>query len=365
MELPIKNPLLALTPEMIKNHQLFDDNGEMLTYKTPREYSAAILKIHSQIPEFTEEMMDEMAENRQTYDSNGVLKTYETDEEFEAAQDEFDAKLGALAEALTEFNASCSDDTADLLDRVRETNDMTANIVSRHDLDYERSRDADSGYGSDITPEERAKDSIRRFLQTLSPTFPRENDGPLIPKRGELIHVHFPAAVLYESISSSNTDLRYVGAGDLYVTNKRFAFVFNSQVRSLPYREIEVFTSGWIPGAGRIRISSSTRARMMEFEVPNVFKVSFYFTYYTNPSFEEQFKAAGNLRFDTEKRRQLIDAYYARAEEGLRQKAAEEAARKAAAMQAPVSAGPGCGVWLFLLVAIGLILILVVTNSGR
>lgn len=362
MDQPIKNQFLALTPEMIKNCQLFDDNGKIRTYKTPGEYSAAIQKILSQIPEVTEEM----EENRQTFDSNGVLKTYETDEEFEAAQDEHLTKLTALTAAVAELVAASSDEVADLLEKTRENCDMAASIASRHGLNQERSQEKDNGDESGSTPEEKTKDSIRRFLQTLSPTFPRENDGPLIPERGELIHLHFPVAALYESISSSNTDLRHVGVGDLYVTNKRFAFVFNSQVRSLPYREVEVFTSDWIPGAGRIRISSSARARMMEFEVPNVFKASFYFTYYTNPSFEEQFRSAGNLRFDTEKRRQLIDAYYARAEEGLRRKAEEEAARKAAPAQAPVSPpGSGCGAWLFLFVVIAIIIILGATYAGR
>ena len=318
------------------------------------------------------ELTEEMFENLQLYDRDGVLQTYETERDYQAALSrrlqevaisagETEDVVNSVKSTLTKINKRVAD-FADKNGLTGYENTIDMGAVDRAYEEYQERLHGDDGN----TPEARVKGEIERFLITLSPSLPVKTDGPLIPKRGEIIHLHFHAD-LSDAVSSSNTDLKSVGAGEFYVTNKRFVFVFDSQVRSLPYREIEVFTCDWVPEPGTVRISSSTRARMMEFSVPNTLKVSFFFAYYTDPAFAERFRRAGNLHFNIENRRQLIDVCYARAEDGLRRRA-EEAAREAAAAQATqvlVSTGPGCGVWVALLVVIAIIVIIVATNLGR
>ena len=283
-----------------------------------------------------QELTEEMVENRQLYDAYGVLQTYDTDEEYTAA-------LARRAGELRAQEQKLNDSMANMLDDVKGMEDMVAQFAAKNGLKYDRQVEGCEAAGATGSPEDRAKDSIRRFLQTLSPTFPSISDCALIPKRGEIVHLEFRTAALYESVSSSNTNLKLIGVGSLYVTNRRFAFVFDSQVRSLPYREIEVFSSDWIPESGRIRISSSSRARMMEFDIPNVFKASFFFAYYTNPLLAAKVRAAGDLGTDTAQRKQLIEEFYDKAKEGLKRKANEpQAVVTSAAQGASGGLAPGC-----------------------
>jgi len=281
------------------------------------------------------ELTDEMINNRQLYDSNGILHTYETDEEYEAAlikrTDELRKQIGQVDNVIAETNVALTG-----------IDDMLERFATEHSVDYKRQFDDCRSQN-----ETNLEDAICRFLESNSPSFPIVRKSSLIPQQGEVIHERLQNSSLYESISSSNTNLRFLGFGDLYITNKRFAFVFNSQVRSIPYRDIEVFTSDWVPDSGRIRVSVSSRARVTEFQVANVLKASFYYSYYTDQAFAAEFKSAGDLRRKSLQRQSLIDSLSAKAKDGYTRKASA----KSEAVGQPD--GTGCAmpfaVWLLLI----------------
>lgn len=106
--------------------------------------------------------------------------------------------------------------------------------------------------------------------------------GFLNPKRGERIYYCERSALLSESISAANSEMKEVGRGDLYVTNKRFVFVYGARVREILYREMSTFICDWLPFRGSVKIGVGTRARMQAFTSIDALMIGLLYHYAQN-----------------------------------------------------------------------------------
>ena len=121
--------------------------------------------------------------------------------------------------------------------------------------------------------------------------FGRESVSVLHVQRGEVVHFDLPDTDMYETISSKNTSLRHLGKGSLVLTNKRMVFVYSAMVRSINYEDIAVFTTDWLPHAGRVQVSVEKRVRMVQFNTRYPLLCGMVYTYYTDPSFRSRLNA--------------------------------------------------------------------------
>jgi len=170
---------------------------------------------------------------------------------------------------------------------------------------------------------------------------PQEKTSEFRMGSGEVHHVSLEQGQhLYETVSSTNRQLKHVLTGKLAVTNKRFVFIAGDKLKSIPFREIERFSSNWLCGReGTITLSIKDRARSLVLRVCDAMYLSVIYWYYNSSEFRQKFdKHTAYDVFDL-RRHELARWLYSKAEPGidaLMQK------QNVPSVSSPGNSGTGC-----------------------
>lgn len=178
----------------------------------------------------------------------------------------------------------------------------------------------------------------------------------------EKLYFSWEGVPLFETISSTNTNYRFVGRCKLFVTNCKIAFSLESSFTSIPFGTISSLSFEWQKGDWSLLLSRTDRVRTLCFRLKDFLWVWMAYRYFYNLSFKRMANEFLTARYGSQAQRKFVEYIVEQIKPSLDRALYQQRQEEVAKQQKTDADSLGCGCFCVVAIAIAALFLWVIAH---